>query len=78
MTPEQKTEYKNKVSIALKAYVATNKLEDAENEVIMQNLQGMYRYLEDLNLIEYGLTYAQFVGFAQQAYVMADLQKHFR
>ena len=78
MTPEQKTQYKNKVSIALKAYLKINKIEDAEPEIIMQHLQNMYRFLEDQNLIEHGLTYASFVGFAQQAYVMADLQKHFK
>lgn len=78
MTPEQKQEYKNKVKAVLDKYLQDNNLVNAERDVIMQHLQSMYRRLTDEDLVQYGLDYAKFVGFAQQAYIMGDLQDHFK
>lgn len=78
MTPEQKTEYKKQVKEVMDKYIKDNGLETVSKEIVMQHLQNMYRKLEDSNLIQYGLDYAKFVGFAQQAFIMADLQDHFR
>lgn len=78
MTPEQKQEYKTKVKAVLDKYLQEKNLVNAERDVIMQHLQSMYRRLEDEGLVQYGLDYAKFIGFAQQAYIMGDLQDHFR
>jgi hypothetical protein len=66
------------LSTAIKAYLKNNNLENVDRSVIMQHMQNIYRNLEDLHLVQYGLTYVVFIGFAQQAFTMADLQSHFR
>jgi hypothetical protein len=77
MTLEQKQEYHGQLKSFFDKYMLEHNLYVADRNTIMQHLQSMYRKMEDEGLVKYGLTYPMFLSFAQESYVMSELQDEF-
>lgn len=77
MTEEEKYLYRIECRRALNDYIVQHGLDNESNDVILLHLPNMYRYLETLGLVKYGLTFEIFSTIAHNEYMFAELNRRF-
>lgn len=73
LSPSEKAEYKKEIKEALNEYIKNHNLSEVDNQVIMNQLPNMYRYLETKGLVKYGLTWSFFQEKANETYIWAAI-----
>jgi len=71
MTPQEKTEYKQKANDVLFTYIRSVGYPNISNEDIMQHIPRMWAALEDAGLMRAGFTFQMFQNIINEQFFMA-------